>query len=52
MFITQLKDIVKIKIQEFLNEKNMTILNIVVDDIFSENSTFIDDVFNLINKKI
>jgi len=50
MFITQLKDFVKMQIQDFLNKKNMTILNPVVDDIFNENSTFIDDVFNLIKK--
>ena len=46
MIITQSKYLV----QEFLNEKNITILNPVVDDIYNENSTFIDDVFNLIKK--
>ena len=50
MIITQSKDFVKMQIQDFLNKKNMTILNSVVDDIFSENSTFIDDVFDLIRK--
>ena len=46
MIITQSKELV----QGILEQNNMTILMPVVDDIYNENSTFIDDVFNLIKK--
>ena len=46
--IMVLKDLLKEKVTEFINEKNLDFLNVIVDDMFNESSSFFPDLIEAI----
>lgn len=46
--IIALKDLLKEKVTEFINEKNLDFLNVIVDDMFNESSSFFPDLIEAI----